>query len=73
MLSDQLNDAEFVKAAKDTIRILIRRPHAYKFKRAHAKAPIPGLVLLDARGRMLDSVRLPGRGGVKALLEIFDK
>ena len=72
MLSDQLNDAEFVKAAKDTIRILIRRPHAYKFRRAHAKSPIPGLVLLDAKGRMLDSVRLPGRGGVKALLEIFD-
>ena len=72
MLSDQLNDAKFVKAAKDTIRILIRRPHAYKFRKDHTGTQIPGLVLLDVKGGMLESVRLPARGGVKSLVEIFE-
>jgi len=60
-----------VQAAKDTIRILIRRPHAYKFRQDHAGTPIPGLVLLDVKGSMVGSARLPARGGVKTLLEIF--
>lgn len=71
MLSDQLNDAEFVKAASDTVRILIRRPHAYRFRRDHPGSPIPGLILLDAKGKLLDSVRLPAGGGVKPLLELL--
>lgn len=73
MLSEQLNDAEFLKAAKDSVRILIRRPHAYRFRRNHSGAPIPGLVLLDTKGGTLDSARLPSRGGVKSLVEIFTK
>lgn len=71
MLSDQLNDPELVKAAQDTVRILIRRPHAYRFRRDHPGAPIPGLVLMDGNGRVLDSTRLPVRGGVKALVKLL--
>ena len=71
MLSDQLNDAELVKAAENTVRILIRRPHAYRFRRDHPGVPIPGLVLMDAKGQVLDSARLPAKGGAKTLLELL--
>lgn len=71
MLSDQLNDAAVIKAADDTVRILIRRPHAYRFRKDHPGSPIPGLVLMDHKGKVLDSARLPARRGSNALLELL--
>ncbi len=69
----QLNDEEFVKAAQDTVRILIRRPHAYKFARAHPGSQIPGIVLLNTKGKVLAaSARIPVRGGVDALVDVLD-
>ncbi len=61
-----------MKAAQDTVRILIRRPHAYKFRRDHPGSPIPGIILLNAKGKVLASTRLPARGGVEALLDVLD-
>ncbi|MHC4514044.1 MAG: hypothetical protein ACYTGW_12890 [Planctomycetota bacterium] len=61
-----------MKSAAEVLRILIRRPHAYKFRRDHPKSPIPGIVLLDANGKVLASSRLPARGGVEALLDVLD-
>jgi hypothetical protein len=71
VLSAQLNDEQFVKAAKNTVRILIRRPHAYRFRKDYPGTPIPGLVLMDSKGKVLDSIRLPARGGAKTLVELF--
>jgi len=39
-------------AAERFVRILIRRPQAYSFKRGHPDAPIPGLIVLDATGEV---------------------
>ncbi len=41
------------------VRVIIRRPHAYKFAADHENSPIPGLVLLDAEGKVLGAVGLP--------------
>ena len=61
-----------MKAAQNTVRILIRRPHAYKFGRQYRNSPIPGIVLLNAKGKVLASSRLPARGGVETLLDVLD-
>ncbi len=61
-----------MKAAQNTVRILIRRPHAYKFRRQHPNSPIPGIVLLNAKGKVLASSRVPARGGVETLLDVLD-
>ncbi len=53
------------------VRILIRRPHAYRFRRDHPGSPIPGLLLLDAKGKVLESTRLPAPEGVKTLLDLL--
>ena len=56
------------------MRVLIRRPHAYKFARAHPGSQIPGIVLLNTKGKVLAaSTRIPGRGGVEALVKLLDK
>lgn len=39
--------------------MIVRRPHAYKFAADHEGSPIPGLVLLDAEGKVLRAVGLP--------------
>ncbi len=55
------------------MRVLIRRPHAYKFAPKHPGSHIPGIVLLNAEGKVLAaSTRLPARGGVEALLDVLD-
>ncbi|MEK7867189.1 MAG: hypothetical protein AAB434_10940 [Planctomycetota bacterium] len=48
-----------MKAADAAVRVIIRRPHAYKFAADHEGALIPGLTLLDADGKVLDAIGLP--------------
>ena len=61
-----------LKAAKNTIRVMIRRPHAYKFARTYKGSQIPGLVLLSAKGKVLGSVRLPAPGGADKVVELLE-
>ena len=53
------------------MRVIIRRPHAYKVKRKYPKTPIPGLVVLDAEGEFLGAVALPSKDAAAKLTEIL--
>lgn len=41
-----------IRAADGFVRVIIRRPHAYRFRETHAGAPIPGLAFLGPDGKM---------------------
>ena len=45
------------------MRLIVRRPHAYWFEQKYSKTPIPGLVLLDGEGKVVDTFPLlvPGQ------------
>lgn len=60
-------------AAKNAVTVIVRRPHAYKFKRQHRKAPIPGLIVLDADGEYLGGVALPSDGAANKIVELLGK
>ena len=60
-----------VKAAKETIRIIIRRPHAYIFRQSHPGATIPGLSVLDKNGRLLGSVKVPSLDAAKKVVDLL--
>ena len=53
------------------MRIIIRRPHAYKFRAEYGKASIPGLVVLSPKGKMLGGVALPSRGVVDKMVGLL--
>lgn len=71
MLSEIINDGRFIKAANQTVRVIIRRPHAYKVKAKYPDTPIPGLVVLDAEGKFLGAVALPSKDAGRALTELL--
>ena len=41
------------------MRVIVRRPHAYAYRHAHKGAPIPGLVVEDASGKVRGTLALP--------------
>ena len=46
-----------VNASEKFVRLIVRRPHAYEFRqkfRGH-EVPIPGIIVLDADGKLLGS------------------
>jgi len=47
-----------LKASEKFVRIIIRRPHAYEFKNKDKGASIPGIVFLDAQGKVLGMAQL---------------
>ena len=51
--------------------VIVRRPHAYKFKREHRKAPIPGLAVLDAESKYMGGVALPSKDAVAKVIELL--
>ena len=65
-----MNDARTIAAVQGMVRIIIRRPHAYAFREQHPKAPIPGLVVLDADGKFQGGVRLPAKDAVDRVIEL---
>lgn len=68
-----INDADVVKAAEGFVRIIIRRPHAYKFANDHAGASIPGVAFLDAEGKLTGNYDLKSSPKAKGLLEEMTK
>ncbi len=54
------------------MRILIRRPHAYKFLQRESRAPIPGLILLAADGEALAGSPMPA-ASVDKLIRLVEK
>ena len=73
MLSAIVDDPRLIAAAQGAVRVIIRRPHAYKFKDEHARAPIPGLVVLDADGKLVGVVPLPAKDAVERVVELLAK
>ena len=55
------------------MRVIIRRPHAYKVKAKYPQTPIPGLVVLDAKGAFLGAVPLPDGDAADRLKEIVGR
>lgn len=41
------------------MRVIVRRPHAYAFRRKHKGAPIPGLTVIDPAGKVRGVLPLP--------------
>ena len=64
-----MNDPRLIKTSKDMLRVIIRRPHAYKFRRDHPKAAIPCLAIMNGQGKMLGGVRIPSADAVADLTE----
>ncbi len=61
-----------IKAAKKrAVTVIIRRPHAYKFKSEYRNAPIPGIAVLDADGKFVGGVRLPSKDAVDAIIKLL--
>jgi hypothetical protein len=54
-LSKILGDRAVVKASEKFVRVIIRRPHAYEFRQKFRgkEVPIPGIIVLDAEGKLV--------------------
>jgi membrane-associated protease RseP (regulator of RpoE activity) len=59
-LSQILNDPAVVKASGKFVRLIVRRPHAYEFRQKFKgqEVPIPGIIVLDADGKLVGSASL---------------
>ncbi len=68
-----MNDEQVIETSKNAVRVIVRRPHAYKFKHEHEDAPIPGLVVLDADGKFVGAVRVPSKNAVDKVVELLHK
>jgi hypothetical protein len=55
------------------VRIIVRRPHAYKFREQHKDAPIPGLVVLDGDGKFVGGVAMPSKSAVADVVKLLAK
>ena len=68
-----MNDERLIEASREALRVIVRRPHAYKFQEEHKEAPIPGLVVLDSTGKYLGGVALPSRDAVERIVRLLGK
>ncbi len=50
------------------MRVIIRRPHAYRFRDQHREAPIPGLVFLGPDGKVKGTFTFGGEDDKASLL-----
>lgn len=67
-----LGDAKVIEAANGFVRLVLRRPHAYKFSADHGDTPIPGLVVLDADGKVVGSLALPAEDSARVASFLAD-
>lgn len=47
-----------LKASEKFVHLIVRRPHAYEFKKKDKSVPIPGIAFLDAQGSVVGTVEL---------------
>jgi hypothetical protein len=47
-----------LKASEKFVRLIVRRPHAYEFKSKDQNVPIPGIVFMDAQGKVVGTAQL---------------
>ena len=53
-----MDDPKVAQAAEPYLRVLLRRPHAYRFRATIEGAPIPGFTILDGEGKKVGAVPL---------------
>ena len=47
-----------LKASAKFVRLIVRRPHAYEFKKKDNRVPIPGIVFLNTQGKVMGMAQL---------------
>ena len=57
-----------IAAADALVRVIIRRPHAYRFRETYPGAPIPGLAFLGPDGKLKGAFTFPAEDSKPALL-----
>jgi hypothetical protein len=55
------------EASEKLVRLIVRRPHAYELKKKDKSVPIPGIVFLDAEGKVVGTVQ------VESAKQLIDK
>lgn len=60
-------------AAERYVRVLIRRPHAYAFRKKFPDAAIPGLLFLDPEGKFLGAIPLDGESTPDAVRQRIEE
>lgn len=60
-----------IEASRAFVRIILRRPHAYEFRKSYKDAPIPGMVILDAEGKFLNRFAFAGEEQARRLAELL--
>jgi hypothetical protein len=58
-----------VEGSKSFVRIILRRPQTYEFRDRFKKAPIPGLVFMDAEKTVKETLSLEGKITVDQVAE----
>jgi len=53
-----------VNASGKFVRLIIRRPHAYRFAQEHKGATIPGIAFLDGEGKLTGNAVLKDAPGL---------
>lgn len=66
-----MNDPRIIEATRDAIKVIVRRPHAYAFRKRYEEAKIPGLTVLDERGQLVGSVALPATDAVDRVVGLL--
>ncbi len=49
-------DKTVIEFSKKYVRLIIRRPHAYWFKKQYPETRIPGFVFLSSEGKVIDAL-----------------
>jgi hypothetical protein len=68
-LSKILGDRAVVNAAEKSVRVIIRRPHAYQIRQKFRgkEIPIPGIIVLDTEGKLV------GATPIESAKEVVEK
>jgi hypothetical protein len=53
-----LDDPAVVQASEKFVRVIVRRPHAYRFLQKDRNVAIPGIIFLDSQGAVVATSKL---------------
>jgi hypothetical protein len=68
-----VNDSRVIAAAKNAVRVIVRRPHAHRFCEQYEDAPLTGFVVLDADGQFVGAVKLPSKTAVDTIVDMLGR
>lgn len=68
-----MEDEKVVEASKAYVRIIIRRPHAYEFRKKYGLTPIPGVAILDVEGAWVEGYDFKGKDPAADLVTLLQE